>query len=58
MFWFCFNLTSLTVRQGRQRLPLLIHLSDRFVTTYVFSDIRFLKVPRRKKKEGWGGFTA
>nr|WP_263363722.1 hypothetical protein [Candidatus Enterovibrio escacola] len=30
--------SCLTHRQG---LLLLIHLSNRFVTTYVFSDIRF-----------------
>nr|WP_223823697.1 hypothetical protein [Candidatus Enterovibrio escacola] len=41
-----FALTSLTVRQGQQRFPLLSHLSYRFVTTYIFLDIRFLKGSR------------
>ncbi|WP_150143348.1 hypothetical protein [Candidatus Enterovibrio escicola] len=31
--------------------PLLIRPSYRFITTYAFSDIRFLKVPRSEKKE-------
>nr|WP_223824414.1 hypothetical protein [Candidatus Enterovibrio escacola] len=35
----------------RQGLPLLIRPSYRFVTTYTFSDIRFLKVPGSKEKE-------
>uniref|UniRef100_UPI0037433361 hypothetical protein n=1 Tax=Candidatus Enterovibrio escicola TaxID=1927127 RepID=UPI0037433361 len=38
----------LTLRQG---LLLSIRLSYRFVTTYTFSDIRFLKVPRSEEKE-------
>nr|WP_263363648.1 hypothetical protein [Candidatus Enterovibrio escacola] len=41
MCWFRFARPSLTSRQGRQGLLLLIHPSYRFVTTYVFSDIRF-----------------
>nr|WP_199399508.1 hypothetical protein [Candidatus Enterovibrio escacola] len=44
----------LTHRQG---LSSLIHLSYRFITTYVFSDIRFLKVPRSEEKERRGGST-
>nr|WP_263363720.1 transposase [Candidatus Enterovibrio escacola] len=31
-------------------MPSLIRPSYRFVTTYVFSDIRFLKVPRSEEK--------
>ncbi|PCS23654.1 Mobile element protein [Candidatus Enterovibrio escicola] len=38
----------LTHRQG---LPVLIHLSCRFVTTYAFSNIRFLKVLRHEEKK-------
>nr|WP_223866616.1 hypothetical protein [Candidatus Enterovibrio escacola] len=41
----CFYLTH------RQGLPSLIRLRYRFVITYVFSNIRFLKVPRSEKKE-------
>nr|WP_223824112.1 hypothetical protein [Candidatus Enterovibrio escacola] len=37
-------------------MPLLIRPSYRFVTTYAFSDSRFLKVPRSEEKERWGGF--
>nr|WP_241896469.1 hypothetical protein [Candidatus Enterovibrio escacola] len=48
MFWFSFALTD---RQNRQGLPSLIRLSYRFLISYAFSDIRFLKVPRSKKKE-------
>nr|WP_263363605.1 hypothetical protein [Candidatus Enterovibrio escacola] len=55
MSYFCFALTSLTVSKGRQKLPLLIRLSYRFVTTYAFSDIRFLKVSRSEEKELGGG---
>nr|WP_263363902.1 hypothetical protein [Candidatus Enterovibrio escacola] len=36
-------------------MPSLIRPSYRFVTTYVFSDIRFLKVPRSEEKERWSG---
>ncbi|WP_223824016.1 hypothetical protein [Candidatus Enterovibrio escicola] len=57
VFWFRFAFTSLTVRQGRQGLPSLICLSYRFITTYAFSDIRFLKVQRSEEKERWGGST-
>nr|WP_223824064.1 hypothetical protein [Candidatus Enterovibrio escacola] len=39
-------------------MPSLIRPSYRFVTTYEFSDIRFLKVPQSEKKERWGGSTA
>nr|WP_263363916.1 hypothetical protein [Candidatus Enterovibrio escacola] len=46
--------SSLTHRQG---LISLIRLSYRFVTTYAFSDIRFLKVPQSEEKERWGGST-
>ncbi len=44
----------LTHRQG---LLLLIRLSYRFVTTYAFLDIRFLKVQRSEEKERWAGST-
>nr|WP_190319258.1 hypothetical protein [Candidatus Enterovibrio escacola] len=33
----------------------MISLSYRFVTTYAFLDIRFLKVLRSEEKERWGG---
>nr|WP_263363602.1 hypothetical protein [Candidatus Enterovibrio escacola] len=33
MFWLRFALTSFTVRQDRQGLPLLIHPSYRFIIT-------------------------
>nr|WP_263363807.1 hypothetical protein [Candidatus Enterovibrio escacola] len=39
-------------------MPLLIGPSYRIITTYEFSDIRFLKVPRSEKKKRGGGFTA
>nr|WP_263363809.1 hypothetical protein [Candidatus Enterovibrio escacola] len=32
-------------------MPSLIRSSYRFITTSAFSDIRFLKVPRAKKKK-------
>uniref|UniRef100_UPI003743A55A hypothetical protein n=1 Tax=Candidatus Enterovibrio escicola TaxID=1927127 RepID=UPI003743A55A len=35
----------------RQGLLSLIRLSYRFIRTYVFSDIRFLKVPRSEENE-------
>nr|WP_263363823.1 hypothetical protein [Candidatus Enterovibrio escacola] len=35
----------------RQGLPSLIRLSCRFVTTYAFLDLMFLKVTRSEKKE-------
>nr|WP_263363782.1 hypothetical protein [Candidatus Enterovibrio escacola] len=34
-------------------MPSLIRPSYRFVTTYAFSDIWFLKVPRREEKKRW-----
>nr|WP_263363876.1 hypothetical protein [Candidatus Enterovibrio escacola] len=43
-------LTSLTVRQGQQEFPSLIRPRYRFVTTYAFLDIRFLKVPRSEER--------
>nr|WP_190319306.1 hypothetical protein [Candidatus Enterovibrio escacola] len=46
-----FALTSLTVRQGRRGLFSLIRPSYRFVITYAFSEIRFLKVLRSEEKE-------
>ncbi|PCS23232.1 Mobile element protein [Candidatus Enterovibrio escicola] len=33
----------------------MIRPSYRLVTTYAFSDIRCLKVPRSEEKERWGG---
>nr|WP_150149323.1 hypothetical protein [Candidatus Enterovibrio escacola] len=39
-------------------MPSLIRLSYRFVITYSFSDIRFLKVPRSDEKERCGDYTA
>ncbi len=48
----CYYLTH------RHGLSLLIHPSYRFVTTYEFSNISSLKVPRREEKERWGGSTA
>nr|WP_241896499.1 hypothetical protein [Candidatus Enterovibrio escacola] len=39
-------------------MPSLIHPNYRFVTIYVFSDIKFLKVPRSEEKERCGGSTA
>ncbi|PCS22526.1 hypothetical protein BTN49_1747 [Candidatus Enterovibrio escicola] len=50
IYYIHFALTSFTVRKGRQGLPSLIRPSYRFVTTYAFSDIRFLQVPRSKKR--------
>nr|WP_263363577.1 hypothetical protein [Candidatus Enterovibrio escacola] len=38
-------------------MPSLLRQKYRFVTTYAFSNIKFLKVPRSKKKERWGSFT-
>nr|WP_223824311.1 hypothetical protein [Candidatus Enterovibrio escacola] len=38
-------------------MPSLIRPSYRFIITYAFSDIRFLKVPRSEEKERWGGST-
>nr|WP_146679050.1 hypothetical protein [Candidatus Enterovibrio escacola] len=35
----------------RQRLPSLIHPSYKLITTYVFSDIKCLKVQRSEEKE-------
>nr|WP_241896401.1 hypothetical protein [Candidatus Enterovibrio escacola] len=32
--------------------------SYKLITTYAFSDIRFLKVPRNEEKERWGSSTA
>ncbi len=49
--------TLLTIRQGRQRLPLLIRLSYRFITTYAFSDIMFLNVPISEEKGRLAGYT-
>nr|WP_241896482.1 hypothetical protein [Candidatus Enterovibrio escacola] len=40
----------------RQELPSLIRPSYRFVTTCVFTDIRFLQVPRSEEKERWSNF--
>nr|WP_199399446.1 hypothetical protein [Candidatus Enterovibrio escacola] len=35
-------------------MPLLIHPSYRFIKTYAFSDIRFLKILRSEEKERSG----
>ncbi|PCS23174.1 hypothetical protein BTN49_1170 [Candidatus Enterovibrio escicola] len=40
-YYIHFTLTSLTIRQGRQRLPSLIHPSYMFITIYAFSEISF-----------------
>nr|WP_199399301.1 hypothetical protein [Candidatus Enterovibrio escacola] len=56
-YYIHFVCRYLTVRQGRQGLPSLIRPSYRLVTTYAFSDIRFLNVPRSEEKERWGGST-
>nr|WP_223824221.1 hypothetical protein [Candidatus Enterovibrio escacola] len=38
-------------------MPSLIRPRYKFITTYAFSDISFLKVPRSAEKERWGVYT-
>nr|WP_241896407.1 hypothetical protein [Candidatus Enterovibrio escacola] len=51
----CYYLTHRQIKPTG--IASLIYPSYRFVITYAFSNIRFLKVPRSEEKERWGGST-